>query len=172
MSSSLVCRPAPWLVVGLILGLGLGAFVPHAPLHATATDHTDNFILATGLVDNQLEAVFILDSLTGTLRCAALSTATGKFTSAFEASVLDDLGVKANQNPKFMMVTGTVQLRQPGGNFQLGQSVAYIAETTTGRVAAYAVPWSGGLANSYTPFKGQLYRLDVLQFRTAAVRGQ
>jgi hypothetical protein len=172
MSSSLVCRPAAWLVVGLILGLGLGGFLPHAPLHASATDHTDNFILATGLVDNQLEAVFILDSLTGSLKCAVLSTATGKFTSAFETSVLDDLGVKADQNPKFMMVTGAAVLRRQVGNFQPGRSVVYVTETTTGRVAAYAVPWSGGLATSLAPFKGQLFRLDVLQFRTAAVRGQ
>jgi hypothetical protein len=172
MCSSLVRRPAAWLVAGLMLGLGLGGFLPHAPLHASATDHTDNFVLATGSIDNDLEAVFILDFLTGSLKCAVLSTATGKFTSAFETSVLEDLGVKANQNPKFMMVTGTAGLQQQGGNFQIGHCVAYVAETTTGRMAAYAVPWARNQANSLVPFKGQLFRLDVLQFRTAAVRGQ
>jgi hypothetical protein len=172
MSSLLVRRPVAWHVAGLVLGAVLGGLLPHAPLHATATDHTDNFALATGLVDDELEAIFILDFLTGSLKCAVLSTSTGKFTSAFEASVLDDLGVKANQNPKFMMVTGAAGLRRQGGNLQPGNSVVYVASTTTGRVAAYAVPWTRGQANAVMPFKGVLYRLDVLQFRTAAVRGQ
>jgi hypothetical protein len=172
MSRTLSRRPAAWTVVGLVSGLVLGGLLPHAPLHATATDHSDNFAIATGTVDDELEALFILDFLTGSLKCAVLSTSTGKFTSAFEASVLDDLGVKANQNPKFMMVTGSAGLRRQGGNLQPGNSVVYVAETTSGRVAAYAVPWTRGQANAVVPFKGVLYRLDVLQFRTTAVRGQ
>ena len=46
------------------------------------------FAIATGLVDDELEAVFILDFLTGSLKCAVLSTSTGKFTSAFETLCL------------------------------------------------------------------------------------
>ena len=172
MSQTLLRRPQAWLAVGLVVGVIAGGLLPHAPLHATATDHTDNFAIATGLVDDELEALFILDFLTGSLKCAVLSTSTGKFTSAFETSVMDDLGVKASQNPKFMMVTGQAGLRRQGGNLQPGNSVVYVAETSTGRVAAYAIPWTRGQANAVVPFKGVLYRLDVLQFRTAAVRGQ
>jgi len=172
MSRSLVRNPFAWLAVGLLVGLSLGGFLPHAPLHAVATDHTDNFAIATGLVDDELEALFLLDFLTGSLKCAVLSTTTGKFTSAFEASVTEDLGLKANQNPKYMMVTGAAGLRRQGGQMQPGNSVCYVADTTSGRVVAYAVPWTRGLATSVMPFKGMLYRLDVLQFRTQAVRGQ
>ncbi len=71
-----------------------------------------------------------------------------------------------------MMVTGNAGLRRTGGQMQPGNAVVYVAETNSGRVAAYAVPWTRGLANGVVPFKGSLYRLDVLQFRTAAVRGQ
>jgi hypothetical protein len=172
MAPSFVQSRTLWVVVALIVGLGLGGFLPHARLHAVATDHTDNFAMATGLVDDELEAVFILDFLTGSLKCAVLSTSTGKFTSAFETSVLDDLGVKANQNPKFMMVTGAAGLRRQGGQMQPGNSVVYVAETTSGRIAAYAVPWTRGLATSVMPFKGTLYRLDALPFRTAPIRPQ
>jgi hypothetical protein len=172
MSRSFVRSPSVWLVSGLVLGVAVGGFLPHAPLHAVATDHIDNFSIATGPVDEELEGLFILDFLTGSLKCAVLSIATGRFTCAFETSVLDDLGVKPNQNPKFMMVTGNAGLRRTGGQLQPGNSVVYVAETSTGRVVAYAVPWTRGLANSVVPFKGTLYRLDVLQFRTAAVRGQ
>src|SRR5437016_2703648 len=106
MSPSIVRSPAVWVLLGLVAGLVAGALLPHAPLHAVATDHVDNFAIATGLVDDELEAIFFLDFLTGSLKCAVLSTSTGRFTNAFETSVLDDLGVKANQNPKFMIVTG------------------------------------------------------------------
>ncbi|HEY4307959.1 MAG TPA: hypothetical protein VGN12_00780 [Pirellulales bacterium] len=165
-------RSPGWLILVLLVGVGLGALVPRAPLHAVATDHTDNFAIATGPVDDELEALFLLDFLTGSLKCAVLSTSTGKFNSAFETSVMDDLGLKANQNPKFMMVTGAAGLRRQGGQMQPGNAVVYVADTSSGRVVAYAVPWTRGLATSVMPFKGQLFRLDVLQFRTQAVRSQ
>lgn len=172
MSRLLVRTPAAWLIAGLLLGLAVGGFLPHAPLHAVATDHTDSFAIATGLVDEEMEAIFFLDFLTGSLKGAVLSTSTGRFTTAFETSVLDDLGVRANQNPKFMMVTGNAGLRRTGGQMQPGNAVVYVAETSSGRVAAYAVPWTRGQANSVIPAKGMLMRLDVMQFRTAAVRSQ
>lgn len=172
MTQSLARMPVAWLAAGLVIGVAAAGFLPHAPLHAVATDSVDNFAIATGALDEELEAIFFLDFLTGSLKCAVLSTSTGRFNSAFETSVLEDLGVKPNQNPKFMMVTGNAGLRRTGGQMQPGNSVVYVAETSSGRVAAYAVPWTRGLANGVVPFKGSLYRLDVLQFRTAAVRGQ
>lgn len=172
MSPSLGRKSGAWLVVGLVVGLVAGGFFPHAPMHAVATDHSENFAVATGWVDDELEALFLLDFITGSLKCAVLSTSTGKFTCAFEASVTEDLGLKANQNPKFMMVTGGAGLRRQGGQMQPGNSVVYVADTSSGRVVAYAVPWTRGLATSVMQFKGQLFKLDVLQFRTQAIRGQ
>ena len=172
MSRFLVRSPALWIVFAAMLGLLLGGFLPRAPLHAVATDHIDNFAIATGPLSDDLEGLFFLDFLTGSLKCAVLSRSTGKFMSAFETSVLDDIGVKATSNPKFMLVTGIADLRRTGGQMQPGNAVVYVAETTTGRVAAYAVPWTSGLATSVIPYKGRLMLLDVLQFRTAAVRGQ
>ncbi len=170
--ASLGQRSVAWLVAGLLIGLAVGGFLPHAPLHAVATDHTDNFAIATGLVDDELEALFLLDFVTGSLKCAVLSTSTGKFTSLFETSVMDDLGLKANQNAKFLMVTGAAGLRRQGGQMQPGNSVVYVADTTSGRVVAYAVPWTRGLATSVMPFKGQLFRLDMWPFRSQAIRAQ
>jgi len=172
MRLSLNRASATWLGVGLIAGLALGGFLPNAPLHAVATDHTENFTIATGPVDDELEALFFLDFLTGSLKAAVISTTTGRFTSMYETTVMNDLGVNAAQNPKFLMVTGIAGLRRTGANVNPGHSIVYVAEVTTGRVAAYAVPWTRGQATATSPVRGQLYKLDVLQFRTQAVRPQ
>jgi len=165
MRHTLSRSSVPLLGVGLILGLAIGGFFTYAPMHAVATDHSENFTMATGAVDDELEAVFFLDFLTGSLKAAVLSTSTGRFTSMYETNVMNDLGVNAAQNPKFLMVTGTAGLRKTGANVQPGNSVVYVTEVTTGRVASYAVPWTRGQATASSPVRGALYKLDVLQFR-------
>ena len=47
------------LAIGLVLGLIAGGLWPDAPLHATCTDRVDNFAIATGFVDDDIEAVFV-----------------------------------------------------------------------------------------------------------------
>ncbi len=164
-------RSSLCLVGGLIAGILLGGLLPHAPLHAVATDHTENFTIATGPVDDELEAVFLLDFLTGSLKAVVMSTSTGKFASMYETTILDDLGIKQGQNAKFLMVTGVAGLRRTGGNVQPGNSVVYIADVSSGMMAAYAIPWTRGQATATGPFRGALYKLDVARFRQP-VRGQ
>ncbi|MBI2826906.1 MAG: hypothetical protein HYX69_19700 [Planctomycetia bacterium] len=172
MSPSWYRRPVVWLAAGVLIGIVAAGFWPHAQLHAVATDHTDNFTIATGPVDDELEAIFFLDFLTGTLKAAVISTSTGKFTALFETSVLNDLGITQGQNPRYLMITGVAGLRRSGAGLQPGTSVVYVAEVGSGKVAAYAIPWNRGQATAVQPFKGALYRLDVLQFRNTPVRGQ
>lgn len=161
-----------WLALGVIAGLLIAGAWPHTPLHAVATDHTDNFTIATGPVDDELEAIFFLDFLTGTLKASVISTVTGKFTALYETSVLNDLGITQGQNPKYLMITGVAGLRRSGAGLQPGTSIVYVAEVGSGKVAAYAIPWNRGQATAVQPIKGALYRLDVLQFRNVPVRGQ
>ena len=59
-----------WLVavgIGLVAGLVLSGFWPHTPLYAVATDRIETFAMATGPVDDEVEAVYFLDFLTGDL---------------------------------------------------------------------------------------------------------
>ena len=53
-------------------GLVLSGLWPQTPLHATATDRSDTFAIATGAVDDDTEAVYFLDFLTGDLRAVVL----------------------------------------------------------------------------------------------------
>ncbi len=54
----------------LLIGIVLGGFLPHIPLHAVATDRGETYIIATGLLDTDVEAVYFLDCLTGDLFAA------------------------------------------------------------------------------------------------------
>ncbi len=158
-----------WLVLGAILGLIVGGMWPDTPLHAVATDRTDTFAMATGFVDEQVEAVYFLDFLTGTLRAAVLSNQSRGFQAYYEANVTADLRnvigmrnanlqqsnaqrrkqnlpplpeIQVPQSPNYLMVSGTVDIRRgAAARMRPAASVLYVAETTTGVLLAYIIPW-------------------------------
>ncbi|HVX59634.1 MAG TPA: hypothetical protein VHC19_03505 [Pirellulales bacterium] len=171
MSASLKHYGLVWMALGLLLGGVAAALWPATPLHAVATDRTDNFAIATGPLDEDTEAVYFLDFVTGELKGTALSKVIRKFFASFRANVIYDMGIDAAQNPKFMMVTGQSIFRNNPGQTQAGYSVVYVAELTSGKVAAYAAPWSHALANAGRPINRPFVLLDVMQFRIPTFEG-
>ncbi|HLA84077.1 MAG TPA: hypothetical protein VJL29_04725 [Thermoguttaceae bacterium] len=164
-------RPMVWGVTGLLLGAVLAGFCPHAPLHATATDRYDTFAISTGFVDDSVEAIYFLDFLTGDLKAAVLSRQLPpRFSAFFERNILNDLGIGPSNNPRYLIVTGLNDLRRGGSRLRPSLGVCYVAEITTGRVAAYAIPWDLNRHASGQGQTGEIILLDVRQFRTAAVR--
>ncbi len=161
---------ALWLAVGLVAGLSLGGVLPEVPLHAVATNSNDTFAIATGPLDQEVEAVFFLDHLTGNLNAFVLNKL-GAFNAFFNRNVLGDLQVNPAQNPRFLMVTGVANLQRTGAAMQPGQSICYVAEITTGRVAAYAVPWNAAMRNRTAPMQTGLLLLGVMPFRATAGPG-
>lgn len=159
-----------WLACGLVVGLLVGGFWPHAPAHAVAGDRHENFAICTGAVEQGLEALFVLDFLTGQISAGVLSPQTGKFTVSYSHNINKDLGVDPTQGPRYLMCTGAAQIQARGAGMQRGtSSVLYVAELTTGRLVAYALPWAGntaggGLVNA--PF----IKLDTSVFRANVVR--
>lgn len=159
-----------WLAVGLVVGFVLSGLLPRAPIHAVATDRIDTFAIATGPVDSEFEAVYFLDFLTGDLRATVLGKNAGAFTAYFNYNVLQDLGVDPTKNPKFLMVTGMASLRRGGSRMQPSVSLVYVAEVTTGNVAAYAIPWSPTMHAANQPIMQPLVPVAVTKFRPAAGR--
>lgn len=149
-----ICNHLALLVVGACVGavltsawLGFGRGVT---VQATATDGVDNFAIATGFVDDGVEALYFLDFLTGDLSAVVISRRNGNFDARYEYNVQADFGA-TTQNPKYLMVTGIAALPRGRRNTQLGKSLIYIAEATSGQVYAYALPW-----NSTASAAGQL----------------
>ncbi len=163
------------LVVGGVLaaawlGIQKNSSAPWATLvQASATHGEDNFAIATGLIDDRLEAFYFLDFLTGDLRATAVSRRTGKFVAFFQQNIQKDFG-GPSKNPKYLMVTGQADIPRGRGNTQIGQSLIYIAEATSGEVRAYALPWNSSLNAKGQPQRGGFILLDGGSFRSAFVR--
>lgn len=169
MVHSLQQGRALWLGIGVLVGVALSGLLPHAPLHATATDRQENFAMATGKVDAQIEAVFTLDFLTGQLTAAVLNPQTHQFSLAYSRNVMSDLKVEQGKSPKYLMITGESELRG-SGQAQMGDSVVYVAELTSGNMAAYGLEFSRAWLNQPGAAQKQFIPLQVVPFRSAAVR--
>jgi len=163
-----------WLIAGLagglVVGLNVAGVWPQIPVHAVATHGQDNFAICTGPLDANVEGIFVLDSVTGELKGASLNVQTRRFNTWYEHNVSRDLPVAASKNPSYRIVTGMTNIRQVVAAGQLGTTVLYVAEATSGQVVAYGVPWVTGRYTSPVPLREPLIFLDRWQFRTVAIR--
>ena len=160
------------IVAAFVLGLLTAGFWPNVPVHAVATDRADGFAMATGYCDEQVEAVYFLDFLTGDLSAAVVSKQTGRFNAFYTYNVTGDLAVNPGRPPRYTITTGSADLRRGGGKATgLSRSLVYVAELNSGKVAAYAIPWSSSLWNAGQTLRGQFTLLDVGRFR-GPVRGK
>ncbi|MBN2580942.1 MAG: hypothetical protein JXB10_18295 [Pirellulales bacterium] len=157
-----------WSVAAVAVGILIGGLLPRTPIHATATDRTDTFMMATGMLDQNLEAVFLFDCLTGDLMATALQKPPypGGFGGVWRYNnVLGDLGVDPSKNPKFLMVTGVADLEGGTASNNLGYSALYIVELTSGTMVAYAVPYKRSLWNTRRPIQENLILIGKMRFR-------
>ena len=176
MNRNNIITVGPLIVLAAIAGFAIGRSVrqpkvqlPPIPIHAYATDNTENLVIATGQVSDELEGVFFLDTLSGDLQCTVFSMQAGSFNSLFRANVLKDLQLEATKKPDYLMVTGQIRANSRiARNF--GYSIVYVAEANSGRFAAYAVPWQKNADSAGRPQTGDLVLLDVENVRTAAIR--
>ena len=157
---------------GLALGLVLSAFWPDTPLHAVSTDRADTFAMATGPVDSEVEAVYFLDFLTGDLGAMVLGRQPGTWAGFFRRNVAADLAIDPQKNPKYMMVTGITGLRRFGGSReQWSGASCYVAEITSGKVAAYSIRWSPSMYAAGQMQTGALALVGATRFRQASDDG-
>ncbi|MEX0612985.1 MAG: hypothetical protein WD229_12770, partial [Pirellulales bacterium] len=91
--------------------------------------------------------------------------------SFFTRNIAADFG-GAGRNSGFLMVTGGANMPRGTANFQFAQSVVYVAEASTGQVAAYTIPWNSALQAAGRTQYGEFQLLDVQPFRTAFVRDE
>jgi len=174
MSEFFKNRPAcagAGIIVGLVIGLNIQGLWPSVPLHAAATHGLDKFAIATGYVDERVEALYFLDYLTGDLRAAVINPKTGKFNSFFTRNIAADFG-GAGRTTGYLLVTGEANMPRGAANFQFANSIVYVADATTGQVAAYTIPWNSSLHAAGKTQYGEFQPLDVQPFRTAFVRDE
>lgn len=132
-------------------------------LHASSATSGDQFAMATGAIDDESEGIFVLDYVTGVLKCAVLNQRTGKFAALFTANVTSELG--ASKNPKYEMVAGLVNFTRGTTPRRPGLSVVYVLDATTGKLIAYSIPWKREAAATGRPQIGELQPIDGMQIR-------
>lgn len=168
-----ICNHAAMMVLGIFVGglISVCWFGVGQPLHvhATATHGESNFAIATGPADGEIEAFYFLDFLTGDLRAAVVNRRNAGFAAFFERNIQQDFG-GVSKNPKYLMVTGLANLPRGSGPSQLGNSLIYVAEASSGQVCAYALPFSSPLNNAGKQQRGTFELVASGTFRTTFVR--
>ena len=128
------------VVVGQRASSGGSIFGPETVLNATATESSDSMAIATGFIDEDVEGLFVLDFITGNLQVFVINPRSGQLGGMYAHNVAADLG--AQKAPKYLLVTGQAMWRSFTGNVRPAQSIVYVADSTTGRYAAYMLPWN------------------------------
>lgn len=116
-------------------------------VHAATSANSEGFSASTGRIDENIEALFLLDELTGDLTCHVVSTFNGKFFARMQHNVLGDLDIDDDKNTRLLMVTGGWNFRNQTGQLRPSDTVIYVIDATTGNFAAYFVPWSKTISN-------------------------
>ncbi len=139
MLRRIIGQKVVWVAIGILIGVMLGATLPNSPIHAAATSQQDQILIATGPVDGEGEAVFVLNGNEGILYGWILCPPGGSY--GYTHTIGADFGNPANA--KYVMVTGAQQFKPRPGGASLANLVVYVGELTTGKLYAYTLPWNG-----------------------------
>ena len=160
-----------WPAIVLAVGVILGRLWPETPLHATASDSNSVCVIATGAMDPGVEAIFVLDGITGELKVGVLSRRNGMFRAEYERNITVDFELGEGKKPQFLMVTGLSDLIRPPGGNRFGFAVVYVAETSSGVIRAYGVPWLTQLHVQDRQLRnGKLVPLGAWNYRGKVIR--
>ena len=146
------------ILVGLTTGIGVYTgnrlaqqraasqfpLMPPIELNAGTAARSKSMSMATGLIDGEVEGLFVLDHLSGNLQCWALSPKTGAVAGIYRVNVLNDIRQPGKTGePDYIMTTGNFFFS--GGNpnnATPGQTVCYVADASTGIVAGYGLTYN------------------------------
>ena len=125
------------LVVGVVVGVSIPRDNAPIKLMANAAAQGKSVSLATGLIADQNEAVYILDHLNGNLQCWVLSPRNNKIAAVYRANVFEAMpNLKQGGDLDFVLTTGFFDF-QGRGNQQPAKSVAYVAEGKSGTLVGF-----------------------------------
>lgn len=161
----ILCSGVAMMAIGLLtLGASLGVFwnqqasntstpseadqianIEKMVLNADNAARGEAMSLATGLISNDVEGLFVLDHLTGNLSCIVLSPRNGQAGgSLFSTNVNNDLGAAKAGKKDFLMTTGYINAVVGGrvGQLRPADCVVYVADGNTGQVAGYTLQYN------------------------------
>lgn len=170
------------LTVGLTTGIGvflgnrfaqdrMAENMPPVQLHAGTAARTKSMSMATGWIDGNVEALFVLDHVTGNLQCWLLNKRTGSVGGIYRANAAADLAVGAKTGtPDYLLTTGNF-LFEGGvsGNNKPSKSICYVCDANTGNVVGYNVVYNEQVINRGGAETGALVLVCKGAARAAAI---
>ncbi|NIP86453.1 MAG: hypothetical protein GTO03_13155 [Planctomycetales bacterium] len=131
----------------------------------------DGFVTGTARLEDDLDAFYFFDGLTGELKVLAINPRTRKFMAEFSRNVAEDFKLdKDVKNPHFMVVAGVADLVEKEGNLRWSDSVFYVVERNSGKAACYAAKFPSGLRSQDSIYRSSLVGLDTHSLRKVRVR--
>jgi hypothetical protein len=163
----------------LVMGVG-GVLVwlwNTRPALAAGASQNEKVVICTGDLDSDGEVVYVLDTLTGDLKAFTMHQS-GKFSASYYRNVMSDFGLdKSKAAAQFTMVAGRERFARRGTATPIN-SVLYVAEATSGKMAAYTLTWTsayrqklvepGAPGSAANP--APIVPLDGVQYRANVVR--
>lgn len=148
------------------------ANLPPINLQAGTAARTKSMSMATGSIDGNAEALFVLDHVTGNIQCWLLNARTGQVGGIYRANAAADLAVAGKTGaPDFIMTTGNFFFSGGNtGNNQPSKSVCYVGDANTGNVVGYNVIYNQQVLNRGGVEQGTLNLVCKGASRTAAVK--
>ncbi|MEN0111253.1 MAG: hypothetical protein AAF805_11080 [Planctomycetota bacterium] len=149
--------------------------LPALEVDATATQAHDNFVIATGFVDDGIEGLYFLDFLTGELRGVVLNQRGPGFGCYYSRNIMQDFGQQAVKNPKYLMVTGRINSTQRGSatsSGRLARTAIYVVEANSGQVVAYGLRFNPSIMAAGKEQGGSFIPLARETLREATIRDQ
>jgi hypothetical protein len=136
-------------------------------LKAASSHGGENFAIATGYVDGDVEGLFTLDFLTGDLQCFVINPRTGNRGGWFKTNVAAHLNVEKGKKPSYLITTGGVNVQ---GGARLSASLVYVVDANTGEAAAFTFPWNKAATNTGAPQASEMVLVGKWPTRTVGVR--
>jgi hypothetical protein len=138
--------------------------LPEDVLKAAAAVGDERFYAATGPIDGDVEGLFTLDPLTGTLQCSVIyvnGPLASQVGAVFQHNISDDFPLDRNKQPHYLMLTGQANFPRGGMQNRPASSVCYVIEVNTGKFVAYGIAWNAGAVMAGQTQKGKFVLLGI-----------
>jgi hypothetical protein len=131
-----------------------------------ATSMGKSFSIATGIVDDSTEGVFILDHLTGNLQCWIMNARSGEIGGIFRGNITAALGLQGKADPDFVLATGRFDFTNfRKGSLRYANCICYVGESSTGKILGYSFAYDATVGARGQPQTGDLELITTIAFR-------
>lgn len=123
-------------------------------LKANSAVTSDKYSIATGVMSEDADGLFVLDHNSGLLQCSIIYPRVGRFLGQYQININEAIGGNG-KGGEYMMITGRADFPR-ASNRPAASTVVYVIDTATGNYACYGVPFDRVSMNANRPQRGAM----------------